>query len=114
VDDEERIDLAEQNVVGLDEVTGPYPFGVVLHEGRPALAAVASAASAAHVLLDRALAGKGVATYRPLERADARTRRTSPGSLSPLRVRIEQVPWARTRSRNPNNLMLVLYHASWR
>jgi hypothetical protein len=56
VDNEERVDLAEQEVVGLDEVAGPHPFGVVLHEGRPALAAAALPANAAHVLLDRPLA----------------------------------------------------------
>jgi hypothetical protein len=56
VDDEERVDLAEQEVVGLDEVAGPHPFGVVLHEGRPALATAALAANPAHVLLDRSLA----------------------------------------------------------
>src|SRR6185503_18531007 len=48
--------MTEQNVVGLDEVTDPHPFCVVLQEGRPTLAAAASAASTTHVLLDRPLA----------------------------------------------------------
>lgn len=56
VDDEERVDLPKQKVMGLDEVADPHPFGVVLQEGGPALAATASAANAAHVLLNRPLA----------------------------------------------------------
>jgi hypothetical protein len=56
VEDEECVDLPEQEIVGLDEIAGPHPLGVVLYEGCPALAATASAANVAHVLLDRPLA----------------------------------------------------------
>src|SRR5262245_14599951 len=56
VNEEERVDLAEQQVVGLDEVADPHAFGMVLQEGRPTLAAAAAAANTAHVLLDRPLA----------------------------------------------------------
>jgi hypothetical protein len=52
VDDEERVDLAKQEIVGLDEVARPHALGVILHERRPALAATALATNAAHVRLN--------------------------------------------------------------
>jgi hypothetical protein len=54
--EEERVDLAEQEVMGLDEVADPHAFGMILQERRPTLAAATAAANTAHVLLGRPLA----------------------------------------------------------
>jgi hypothetical protein len=55
LDQEEREDRPEQEVVGLEEVTSPDRFGVGAEEGRPALAWRSWLANLAHVLLNRAL-----------------------------------------------------------
>jgi hypothetical protein len=55
VDDEECVDLAEEDVVGLDKVARPDVLGMILQERRPGLSTF-PAANPAHVLLDRTLA----------------------------------------------------------
>jgi len=56
LDDEEREDRPEEDVVGLQQVAGPDLRGVVAQERRPAPAPRLGATGKAHVLLDGALA----------------------------------------------------------
>ena len=55
VNDEKKEDRAEEEVVALDEITGPDVVGVILDERGPCLAARLASAGP-HVLLDRSLA----------------------------------------------------------
>jgi hypothetical protein len=56
---EEKEQRPEEQVVGLHEVAAPDVVGVVLDEGRPRLAATATLADRAHVLLHGPLADLG-------------------------------------------------------
>jgi len=98
VDDEERRDLTEQEVVGLDEVADPPAFGTVLHGGRPTLAAAAAgAANAAHVLLDRPLADLDPELEQLA--ADALGALESP-SRRHVADEVDRLGWQRRRLRN--------------
>ena len=55
MDDEKEEDRAEEEVVALDEITGPDVLGVILDERGPCVAARLASAGP-HVLLDRSLA----------------------------------------------------------